>query len=261
LAVAVAAGVGERDLWFKDLVNGTFQRLTAQPGTESQQAWSPDSRRLAYMSGEGLVYTEIGSGRQSDIPGGAAWRLLHSWTPDGEYLLGNLANEPGLFALPAPGARAQEVAADAARRLLPNEGSSNDHFRVSPDGRWAAYTSQESGRPEVIVAAFPGFTNRRQISQGGGTQPQWRADGRELYFHTTDQRLMAVDVTPGDALQAGPPRELFRTNPAVLSNILFMYAAAPDGQRFILVEPVEGAATPSEPLYVLTNWQALLDAQ
>ena len=124
-----------------------------------------------------------------------------------------------------------------------------------------AYTSLESGRAEVVVAAFPSFTSRRPVSLEGGTQPQWRADGRELFFHTTDERLMAVDVTPGDTLTFGAPRQLFRTNPLVSSTIVFQYAATPDGQRFFLVEPIEGAANANEPLYLLTNWQSLLDPQ
>jgi hypothetical protein len=110
-----------------------------------------------------------------------------------------------------------------------------------------------------MVAAFPAFTGRRQISVAGGSQPQWRGDGKELFFHATDQRMMAVDVTPGDTLQTGPARELFRTNPAVLSNQAYMYAATGDGRRFLLREPAAGSgASAIEPLYVVTNWPTLV---
>lgn len=111
-----------------------------------------------------------------------------------------------------------------------------------------------------MVAAFPSFGMRSQVSLAGGAQPQWRADRKELFFHALDQRMMAVDVTGGDTLRTGPVRELFRTNPAVLSNQVYNYAATPDGQRFFLREPVEGGNTGVfvEPLYVVTNWTALV---
>lgn len=111
----------------------------------------------------------------------------------------------------------------------------------------------------MTVAAFPSFTSRRQLSVTGGTQPQWRADGKEVFFHSPDMRMMAVDVVSGDTLQTGPVRELFRTNPAVLSTNDFHYAATPNGQRFLLREPVEGSkASVVEPLYVVTNWPSLV---
>lgn len=151
----------------------------------------------------------------------------------------------------APGANKPTVVFNEPYRV--------DHFRVSPDGNWVAYSSEESEITEVMVAAFPSFTGRRQISLSGGSQPQWRADGKELFFHALDQRMMAVDVTPGTTLQTGPVRELFRTNPAVLSNQVYRYAATPDGQRFLLREPIASAnASAVEPIFVVTNWTALV---
>jgi hypothetical protein len=161
--------------------------------------------------------------------------------------------------IPAPSEGESSEAPPKAPRQLFVESYFVDHFRVSPDGRWVAYTSEESGRAEVMIAAFPAFTLRQQVSVAGASQPQWRADGKELFFHALDQRMMAVDVTSGDTLRTGPVRELFRTNPAVLSNIIYNYAATPDGQRFLLREPVEGGTAGSvEPFYVVTNWTALV---
>jgi hypothetical protein len=128
--------------------------------------------------------------------------------------------------------------------------------RVSPDGKWAAYTSVESGRAEVVIASFPAFTDRRQISSGGGVQPLWRADGRELFFLAAPQTLSAVDVSPNG--ETGPVRELFPTSviPATGTNF---YAVSRDGQRFLLREPAETAdGTVVASLHVVTNWPSLL---
>jgi hypothetical protein len=119
--------------------------------------------------------------------------------------------------------------------------------------------SVESGRAEVMVASFPSFTNRRQISLARGAQPRWRADGRELFFHG-DQKMMAVDVVSGETLQTGRPRELFTTNPAVMSLLVYLYAATPDGQRFVLREPSDSSSNASvEPIYVVSNWRHLVE--
>jgi Tol biopolymer transport system component len=258
----------DSDLWIKDLRSGTFSRLTSTAGPENQPVWSPDSQRLAFVGAGGgpraastaqsLWFTRVGSGDVVPVPQAEGYGLLEQWTPDGKYLLARGQSRVGL--IPAPGDRAiAAVDAKDTPRVLLRYPYPVDHLRASPDGRWVSYTSQQSGSPEVMVAAFPSFTERRQISLAGGTQPQWRVDGRELFFHAPDQRMMAVDVTPGDALQTGPVRELFRTNPAVLHTQAYMYAATPDGQRFLLREPAaSGSATAVEPIFVVANWTALV---
>jgi Tol biopolymer transport system component len=121
-----------------------------------------------------------------------------------------------------------------------------------------AYTSNESGQPEISVATFPGFTDRRQISTGGigAVQPLWRADGRELFFVTRNAKLMSVDVMAGATLATGPVRELFQ---AVVSSsaVIQSYAATRDGKRFIVREQtrLEDAV---EQLFVVTNWTSLV---
>jgi len=257
LAVSRAAANGS-DLWVKDLVSGVFSRLTSLPGSETQPVWSPDSRQVAFVGSQLVLrYTAVGSGKQSPIAGSESYSLLEQWTPDGRFLMARKAGAVGL--IPAPSDSGPSGATPEAPREVFVEPYPFDHFRVSPDGRWVAYTSEESGRAEVMVAAFPSFTLRQQVSVAGASQPQWRADGKELFFHALDQRMMAVDVAPGDTLRTGPVRQLFRTNPAVLSNYIYNYAATPDGQRFLLREPLEGSTTSVvEPFYVVTNWTALV---
>jgi serine/threonine protein kinase/Tol biopolymer transport system component len=260
LALVNGVTTGNSDLWIKDLSSGAFQRL-AFPERESQEVWAPDSRYLAYSGGAALFYTELGSGQRNPVPNTEGLVLVHSWTPDGKYLIGGPSGG-AIRLIPAPRRNGAATGATEAPREVFAEPYSTDHFRVSPDGQWIAYSSQESGRPEIMVARFPSFTDRRQVSTAGGTQPQWRADGRELFFHANDLHMMAVDVTPGESLTIGGIHELFATNPTVHSTTIFMYAATRDGQRFLMTEPAEAALlSDREPLYVLTNWQTLLNGK
>jgi serine/threonine protein kinase len=259
--LAVVVGSGESDLWIKDLSSGAFQRVTSLPGAESQEVWSPDSRRLAFATAKGLSYTVVGSGAVAPVPGGEGPYLLEQWTPDGKYLLMRRQGKGPLGLLPAPSSDVTTAADGSSASPQPQPiftaAYDVDHFRVSPNGKWVSYTSIESGRPEVMVASFPSFTNRKQISIERAAQAQWRADGKELFFHG-DLWMMAVDVDP-ETLKTGRPRELFRTNPAVMSLLVYQYAATPDGQRFVLREPAEGVSTSAEPLYVISNWRKLVE--
>ena len=130
-----------------------------------------------------------------------------------------------------------------------------DQGQFSPDGRWIACNTNESGRYEVKVVPFPPTSDKWQISTAGGVQPTWRGDGRELYFLTLDGTLMAVDVRPGKTFEWGEARPLFRTQLSVLYNTE-QYAPAPDGDRFLLVAPASEGSTP--PFIITLNWTALL---
>ena len=101
---------------------------------------------------------------------------------------------------------------DRTPRMLVDTPFIEDEVHVSPDGRWVAYNADESGRWEVYVAAFPAFTSKRQISSGGGVQPQWRADGRELFYLAPDGSMMSVRVDARTEFTASPPTRLFATN-------------------------------------------------
>jgi hypothetical protein len=118
--------------------------------------------------------------------------------------------------------------------------------------------STESGRREVNVASFPSFTNRRQISSGGGVQPAWRADSRELFFLGASQALMAVEIGVTPTLDVGPVRNLFRTSIEASTGNVY-YDVTRDGQRFLIREPAGAASevTP-ESLRIVVNWPSLL---
>jgi hypothetical protein len=134
------------------------------------------------------------------------------------------------------------------------------HGRLSPDGRWMAYTSDESGRPEVYVRAFPVPGARMQVSTDGGGHPRWRRDGKELFYQNADRLLMAATVKADTSFTAGAPRALFkmpvadRAAPMIGSETQFEPTG--DGQRFLLNVVVEQPAPP--PVTVILNWPALL---
>jgi Tol biopolymer transport system component len=200
--------------------------------------------------------TTIGSGKHTPITVenvGTLW--MDDWTADGTHLVAHTDGGGGFYLIPVSRDGGASPVPVTPQRVF-DETYAVDTVRVSPDGKWAAYMSTESGRPEVVIASFPAFTNRRQISTGGGVQPLWRADSRELFF-MSPQTLVAVAVSPDG--ETGPVRTLFPTsiNPATGSNF---YAVSRDGQRFLIREPgATAGSTPTlEPLYVVTNWTSLL---
>jgi hypothetical protein len=134
-----------------------------------------------------------------------------------------------------------------------------DEGQFSPDGRWIAYRSNESGRDEVYVQAFPGPAGKRQMSTVGGSQPRWRRNGKELFYVAADTRLMSVPValTPeGQTPSVGVPAPLFRTRLVGVDQPKAQYAVAADGQRF-LMNVIADEATIS-PITIVQNWTAAL---
>ena len=259
--LAVMRGDGiQIDLWIKDLESGVLSRLTAADGREGEAAWSPDSRRVAYVhvrDGKRTFFeTTIGSGKHIPIPTedvGSLW--MDDWTADGKHLVLHGDGGGRVLLVPLPPDSGPSSGPVAPQQVF-DERYGVDLVRVSPDGKWAAYTSFESGRAEVAIASFPAFTDRRQISSGGGVQPLWRADGRELFFLAAPQTLSAVDVSSSG--ETGPVRTLFPTsiNPSTGNNF---YAVSRDGQRFLLREPAATTdGTVVESLHVVTNWPSLL---
>jgi len=237
---------GTQNIWILELSTGVFSRLTF--GTADTDAiWSPDGREMLFNSTPngkwGLYRKVLGGGAeellyQSDEP-----KYAYEWLKDGSIFFIN-ANGKTFYQLPATGER-KPVA------LLTSE-FDKDEPRISPDERWVAYNSLESGRWEVYVAAFPSFAGKRQVSLSGGCQPLWRKDGKELFYLTLDGKLMAAEVKGGETLQTGAPQVLFQT-PTRVNPILGQYRVTADGKRFLLGEPVNEGP---EQLTVVLNWDA-----
>ena len=160
----------DRDLWLADLESGIPSRLTTRPGLESSPVWSPDERRIAYHSSQGGLpiapfVKDLDSGREEQQLQPTEALSVEDWTADGRFLVLRSFGY-AVFALPMTGARKLELLADTPY--------TEDQLQVSPDGRWIAFNSDESDAWEVYVARFPDFTQKQQVSVGGGVQPRWR---------------------------------------------------------------------------------------
>jgi Tol biopolymer transport system component len=237
-----------RDIWVFDLDRGSSSRLTVDRGDESNPVWSPDGKRIAYFSTrKGLrdIYVKdfSGAGEEQVLFESNASKQPIDWSPDGRYLIAS-----DLGALPL----------GSDRKPIPLRApAGNAH--VSPDGRWMAYQSGESSRPEIYVQSFPGLlagssAGRWQVSTAGGSSPAWRRDGQELFYLDLNNRLTAVSVkTNGTVFEASLPKTLFPAR--VGGGRRNDYVVAANGQRFLVVQLPEQQSY-STPIEVVVNWPA-----
>lgn len=226
------SGAGTGDIWLIDIASGIESRLTLGPYNAGDPAWSPDGRSIVFHATEQgkqtVVRKPIGGGAEEVLYRSTDQIFPQEVLKDGSVICLNLTGK-SFFLLPATGER--------NLKTLIESPFDKDEPHVSPDGRWIAYNSTESGRWEVYVAAFPSFTEKRQISSGGGGQPLWRKDGKELFYVTFEGTIMAVDVKEGQNIETGPPRTLFQTHLRV-APAYDQYRVSGDGQRFYVAEPM-----------------------
>ncbi|MGB6432012.1 MAG: hypothetical protein WBF06_15635, partial [Candidatus Acidiferrales bacterium] len=240
-----------RDIWLFDLKRATPSRFTFDPTDEVTPLWSPDGGQILFTStqtGHREIYEKAASGiGESQLVFGSKdqQKSVNDWSADGRFVVYDDTGSPtSLWILPLFG----------DRKPLPfvqDAYSAREAF-FSPNGRYIAYTSSDSGIFEIYVQTFPDRTGKWQVSTGGGTHPQWRRDGKELYF-VSGSKLMAVDVdTAGSQFQAGIPKPLFEADFLSSSYSPAVYAPTADGQRFLAVIPVPQQAIPA--ITVVTNW-------
>ncbi|HLL74585.1 MAG TPA: protein kinase [Pyrinomonadaceae bacterium] len=255
----IALGRGENDshdIWLVDAARGTPTRFTFEPAADVSPVWSPDGSRVAFASmrgGKFEIYQKLSNGAGGDE---LLLKTEHnsfpdSWTPDGRLLIYETEQPQtrfDLYVLPLDG--------DRQPRAFLNSEFNETHSQLSPDGRFVAYVSDESGRAEVYVRSFPDPGGKWQVSTAGGDQPQWRRDGRELFYIAPDKKLMSVPVRPGASFESDHPAALFATRlPTIgLTDDRNHFFPAPDGQRFLLNSLVEGGDT--QPLTLVLNWAA-----
>jgi Tol biopolymer transport system component len=224
------------DLWDVDLASGIFSRLTTHPAYDMDPSWSPDERALAFVSertGRRTMFVkDMVSGKEEPLGTFGEDAVIDEWTRDGRFIVFRTVGK-AVYAMPLSG--------DRTPRMLVDTPYIEDELHVSPDGRWVAFQANESGRFEIYVAAFPTFTSKRQISSDGGLQPQWRGDGRELFYLSPDGSLMSVRVDPRPEFTASRPAPLFSTNISPFGGETTpQYGVTADGQRFLGLERVGG---------------------
>jgi Tol biopolymer transport system component len=259
-AVDKMDAAGSRNIWVLDIARGVATRSTSDAVQDHGPAWSSDGTRLVFSSARGAAGTD-GIFQRESSGTGKEERLLQSgylifpgnWSPDGRYLLYSTAGQK-------TGSDLLLLSAAGTPPVPYLEGPYNEQQgQFSPDGRWVAYASDETGSFEVYVQSFPTGAGKFLVSTAGGSQPRWRRDGRELFFISAAGRLMAVDVKTAPTFEFGVPRALFDPQiPAgVLADAFFHYDVAADGKRF-LVSSIDGANSVPNPITVIINWTALL---
>jgi len=263
VVVEIADADGQYDLWSLDVARGVPSRLTSGHSNDKDPVWSPDSREIIFSSDArgdpDLLRKGLGLEPPAPLPGAIGQRageadIAKEWVREGNtllYLTLGAVRSHVLWAASLDGSEPPETLA---------KGFAVDQPHVSPDGRWLAYISMESGRYEVYVQPFRRKGERLRVSAKGGGQPRWRGDGKELFFLGLDGSLMAVDVRNGaTGPQFGMPRMLASATAfgAVVEGLDFTdYAVAADGQRFLVKRPVEGSESPR--IHVLLDWPSIL---
>jgi Tol biopolymer transport system component len=257
VAVTVNMGIGsDADIWIFDLRRGTKTRLTFGPGRSHDPLWTPDGKYIVYSvlrNGRNSIFRKAAdnSGPEEAILSDNANDVATSISRDGRYLSVDRVDPASktsydIFVLPLFGERKPFPIVQT--QFTEVQGA------ISPDGRWLAYVSNQSGAYEIFVTAFPGGGTKSQVSVSGGFAPKWRNDGRELYYETADNRLFAVDVSSSGAIQLGTPKQLLETS--MVGPTSGPYAVL-DGKKF-LINAVGGTTEAGDPFTLVTNWPGLL---
>ena len=240
-----------RDIWIFDLVRQTMSRFTSGPDSETAPVWFPDGTKIAYRTDQGGMF-------EKDVTGTGTERVLlkenvsgpDQVSADGKWIL-YFAVTPGgnqdVYVLPTTG--------DPKPQVVVQTPFPDVEPQFSPDVRWLAYASNENGRNEIYVQAFPSTGRRWQVSNTGGRQPLWRADGKELFFVSDERKFYAVDVSArSGSFEFGTPTFLFDM-PANVWNSRNSYVPSRDGQRFLVNTLLE---VDDAPINVVHNWRAAL---
>jgi serine/threonine protein kinase len=252
----VAMGIGDPgDIWIHDLSRGLRTRVTFAAPDDYAAIWSPDGSRVAFSSqrsGAGDLYAKAASGTGDDqlIASSKSFKIATSWSPDGRFIVYQVQGDRTRYDL-----WALSLSDGKSTPILQTEFEETGGT-ISPDGRWLAYASNESGRFEVYVQPFPGPGGKWQVSTAGGSLPVWRGDGKELIYTSPEGKFMAVEIRTGAAVESGIPVALFGVRAKSSSGRNFDVTS--DGQRFLVNTPVEGEQIVSPPIVLVQNWTSSL---
>jgi Tol biopolymer transport system component len=249
------------DVWTLDLERGARSRVTFDQAVKAQPTWSPDGKTLAFsvtkvgsMGTFGTIHAKPANGAGADAMVAEATGkglLFPEYSPDGNYIVyrqGQGGRGMEILAKPLHGDGTPIAVVTAA-----GPQTNLTDFRISPNGRWIAYQSNESGIHEIYIAQFPRGQGKWQVSTGGGDFPAWRGDSREIYFWSNADEVFVASVEEKNSeLQIGTPQFLFRSNATAIG---IPFDADPSGQRFLVNHAEEEAPTA---LNLVSNWTSEL---
>jgi Tol biopolymer transport system component len=253
-AALSVAGEGGQDIWVYDLTRDALSRVTSHPDVDTAPVWSPDGRAVVYRShrdGGGLFLQQVdppGEARRLTRPDGPI-HTPYDFTGDGRAVLFTEFRsypDQDIGMVDVTTGEVTWLLSDPAAEMRP---------RLSPDGRWLAYASDESDRFEVYVRPFPDVQTRRwQISSGGGVSPQWSRDGRELWFDDGEALNVMPVVVGRDGLQPSRPRPLLAASDMYRDRLGPSYELAPDGRRILTFSRNRQPQERPSPLMILEGW-------
>ena len=245
------------DIWVANPDANSFTRLTFDPAIDENPVWSADGATVTFAndaSGNANLYRKAatGAGTIDRLTTNTVEEQPLDWSRDGRFLLYTQITRSTEIMFQAAGGGQPLSFLGHAR------GASKAQFNPGVP-RWIAYDFDDSGRREIYVQAFepgkPASSARWQISNGGGMMPRWRGDGKEIFYLSLDGKMMAVRVSgDGAAFQSSPPQFLFNATPPNLRTPNWEYDVSPDGQRFLMIEPM--VAPEYQPLTLVSNWRS-----
>lgn len=252
------------DLWIVEASRGVMSRFTSESSAERMPIWSPDGTRLVFSSPRDgnpprLFQKMANGGNEQPFFGSDLILQPTAWSRDGRFIVyarRDSRTQWDVWVVPA-----NSDGVDRKPAIYLQTPFNEHHGQLSADGRWMAYASDESGRWEVYVGAFPARGGRWQISTGGGAEPRWRSDGKELYYVAPDGTLMAAALQfDGDSVRAAAPEPLFKARFGIFGSDMYrpVYTPGEGGRRFLVNLVVEETA--ASPITMILNWPAAITA-
>jgi Tol biopolymer transport system component len=238
------------DIWVHEPARGAATRLTFDPSPHQAPIWSPDGKQILFSSNRKLGFrlylkNADGSGSEEEVADFGEYLPLNAWdwSSDAKHVLVRKTNELWSFSWPERIAKPLLQAKWTVRNA-----------QFSPDGRWMAYASNETGSMEIYVSPFPSGSGKWQVSSAGGQEPKWRHDGKELFYLSPEGKMMAVQVKAGAGFESSSPVALFQTHrrQPISSQDVFSYDVSGDGQRFLIATKLDEAN--AAPLSIHLNW-------
>jgi hypothetical protein len=244
------------DIWIREPLRNAIARLTFDPSLDQDPIWSPDGKKILFSSNRRLLGFHLylknadGSGSEEEVADFGPGLQVNpwDWSRDSKYILFRRANELWYCSWP-----------ERVPKPLLMEKWTARNAQFSPDGRWVAYASNETGNMEIYVSSFPNADGKWQVSTTGGQEPRWRGDGKELFYLSAEGKMMAVAIKAGARFEAGSPVALFQTHrrAPVSAQDFFSYDVTADGQKFLVLTKVNESN--AAPLSILLNWSSELE--